>query len=76
MFSMADPSAHARTHAPPPAHTHTQLPAHGPITLADVRRAYKALAVALHPDKCSEEGAQAAFQRVNTAHTNLVKQMV
>lgn len=42
--------------------------------LAAIRRAYRALAVALHPDKCALEGAADAFQRVNRAYTNLSKQ--
>jgi DnaJ-class molecular chaperone len=41
--------------------------------LAAIRRSYKQLAVALHPDKCSLEHAAEAFQRLHKAYTNLSK---
>jgi DnaJ-domain-containing protein 1 len=40
---------------------------------ADVKRRYKELARKLHPDKCSIEGATAAFQKVQEAYSELVK---
>ncbi|KAG1661451.1 hypothetical protein FOA52_006814 [Chlamydomonas sp. UWO 241] len=43
--------------------------------LSTVRKAYRALAVSLHPDKCSTEGAGDAFQRVQAAYTALVKNL-
>lgn len=38
-----------------------------------IKRKYKELAVALHPDKCKEEGATDAFQRLVKAYQNLLK---
>ncbi|KAA6418355.1 MAG: dnaJ protein subfamily C member 27-like [Trebouxia sp. A1-2] len=38
-----------------------------------IKRKYKELAVALHPDKCKEEGATDAFQRLVKAYQNLFK---
>jgi hypothetical protein len=40
---------------------------------ADLKRRYKELARKLHPDKCSIEGATAAFQKVQEAYSELVK---
>lgn len=42
-------------------------------TAAEIRRAYRRLAVALHPDKCPEAGAQDAFVRATAAYKNLLK---
>ena len=39
-----------------------------------LRRAYRAMAKLLHPDKCKLAGAEAAFQRVNEAFELLIKQ--
>lgn len=41
--------------------------------LAQIKSSYRRLAMTLHPDKCKEEGAAAAFQRINAAHANLSK---
>ncbi|KAL6764823.1 hypothetical protein V8C86DRAFT_2470715 [Haematococcus lacustris] len=43
--------------------------------LAVIRRSYRRLAVALHPDKCKLEGSAAAFQRLHKAYANLTKAM-
>lgn len=40
---------------------------------AELKKRYKEMAVRLHPDKCSEEGATSAFQRVHKAYQNLNK---
>lgn len=45
------------------------LPPHPPPDA--VRRAYRALAKQLHPDKCGAEGATDAFQRVARAYQRL-----
>ena len=42
---------------------------------AQVRRSYRQLAIGLHPDKCSLEGAAAAFHKVNSAYNSLLKHM-
>lgn len=47
---------------------------HATITVNDVRKRYKALALMLHPDKISsekQEMANAAFKRINNAHETL-----
>ena len=40
-------------------------------TASDVKRAYRKLALKLHPDKCTEAGAEDAFARVSNAFTVL-----
>lgn len=40
---------------------------------AAIRRRYRELAVALHPDKCKEPQAKEAFQRLVKAYQNLSK---
>ena len=40
---------------------------------AAVRARYRAMAVALHPDKCPAEGAREAFERLVTAYQGLLK---
>lgn len=42
---------------------------------AQVRKSYRQLAMALHPDKCKLEGAADAFQKVNAAYNRLLKHM-
>ena len=39
--------------------------------VADVKRAYKKLALKLHPDRCKEELAEEAFKRLEEAHRTL-----
>lgn len=46
---------------------------HPGASMAAVRKSYRALAVALHPDKCKLEGAADAFQRINKAYNSLAK---
>ena len=38
---------------------------------AEVQKAFRALSLTLHPDKCSEPGAEQAFQRLSEAHSVL-----
>lgn len=38
-----------------------------------VRRRYREMAVALHPDKCSVKGASDAFQRLVLAYQGVAK---
>lgn len=40
---------------------------------AVLRRRYREMAVALHPDKCKEAGATKAFQRMVQAYQNLLR---
>jgi DnaJ-class molecular chaperone len=42
-------------------------------SMADVRKRYRECAIAMHPDKCKEEGAAEAFQKVVLAYQNLAK---
>eukprot|EP00629_Pelagomonadales_sp_RCC1024_P004575 CAMPEP_0119265702 /NCGR_PEP_ID=MMETSP1329-20130426/4434_1 /TAXON_ID=114041 /ORGANISM="Genus nov. species nov., Strain RCC1024" /LENGTH=94 /DNA_ID=CAMNT_0007265549 /DNA_START=222 /DNA_END=503 /DNA_ORIENTATION=- len=37
-----------------------------------IRREYRSLATAVHPDKCTEEGASEALARINEAKTCLL----
>jgi curved DNA-binding protein CbpA len=48
-----------------------QLPAGA--AAAEIRRKYKVMAVALHPDKCRIDGAADAFRRIVQAQQNLLK---
>jgi len=51
---------------------YTQL---NPGASADqIRRSFKAMAMAIHPDKCSLPAAAEAFQRLSTAYNRLCKQ--
>ncbi len=47
------------------------LQLHAGASLAQVRQTYKAMAMALHPDKCKLDGAAAAFQRLKKAYDHL-----
>lgn len=49
------------------------LKLHVGASLSQARRSYRQMAMALHPDKCRQEGAAAAFQRVNAAYANIGK---
>ena len=40
---------------------------------AALRRRYREMAVALHPDKCKEANATTAFQRMVQAYQNLLR---
>ena len=40
-------------------------------SLEEVKRAYKKLALKLHPDRCKEELAEEAFKRLEEAHRTL-----
>lgn len=42
-------------------------------TAVEVRKAYRRLAASLHPDKCTEAGAQEAFIRVADAYKALLR---
>ncbi len=42
-------------------------------TTVEVRKAYRRLAASLHPDKCTEPGAQEAFIRVNDSYKALLR---
>ncbi len=48
-----------------------QLPAGA--AAVEIRRKYKEMAVALHPDKCRVDGAADAFRRIVQAQQNLLK---
>ena len=48
-----------------------QLPAGAGAAV--IRKKYKEMAVALHPDKCKVEGASDAFRRLVQAQQNLLK---
>ena len=48
-----------------------QLPAGA--AASDIRKRYKEMAVALHPDKCCVDGAVDAFRRIVQAQQNLLK---
>ena len=41
------------------------------LLLADVRRAYLRASLAVHPDKCAAEQAEAAFKKVSEAYEAL-----
>eukprot|EP00798_Chlamydomonas_sp_ICE-L_P025856 gene25856-11528_t len=49
------------------------LKLHVGSSMAQVKKTYRQLAMALHPDKCKVEGASEAFQRVNQAYNKLSK---
>eukprot|EP00955_Chlamydomonas_euryale_P075959 362507-Chlamydomonas_euryale.AAC.9 len=51
------------------------LKLHVGASLSQVRKSYRTLAIALHPDKCKTEGAADAFQRVQQAYSKLVKEL-
>jgi curved DNA-binding protein CbpA len=55
----------------PPPLSQPQL--HVGASLSQVKKSYRQMAIALHPDKCRLEGAAEAFQRVGTAYANLSK---
>ena len=44
-------------------------------TLAQVKSSYRKLAVAVHPDKCKLNEAQAAFQKINNAYQSIVSKL-
>ena len=48
-----------------------QLPAGAGAAV--IRKKYKEMAVALHPDKCKVEGASDAFRRLVQAQQNVLK---
>lgn len=49
------------------------LKLHVGASLSQVKKSYRQMAIALHPDKCRLEGAATAFQRIGTAYANLSK---